>query len=107
MSVGASTSISEKIPGSTRSRAASAAPSSVRSIGEPPEPPTRSGHPKRIQPASKRIAFTRCICAMWSSSVPGAAKEGASSAPVGVQPLPQPRPIIGEAGGTVIVYATF
>ena len=45
MSVGASTSISEKRPGSARSRAASGAPSSVRSIGEPPSPPTRSGQP--------------------------------------------------------------
>ena len=55
-----------------RSRAASAAPSSVRSIGEPPSPPTRSGQPYRIQPASNRIDFTRCICAICSSSVPGA-----------------------------------
>ncbi len=45
MSVGASTSISENRPGSARSRAASAAPSSVRSIGDPPSPPTDSGHP--------------------------------------------------------------
>ena len=52
ISVGASTSTSEKSPGSARSRAASAAPSSVRSIGEPPRPPTRSGQPQRIHPAS-------------------------------------------------------
>ena len=51
ISVGASTSISECRPGSTQSRPARAAPSSVRSIGEPPSPPTRSGHPNCIQPA--------------------------------------------------------
>ena len=45
MTVGASTSISENSPGSARSRPASDAPSSVRSIGEPPNPPTRSGQP--------------------------------------------------------------
>ena len=79
MSVGASTSINEKRPGSARSRAARAAPSSVRSIGEPPRPPTRSGHPSCIQPASNRIDFTRCIWATRSSSVPGGGYRGASS----------------------------
>ena len=78
MSVGASTSTSEKSPGSVRSRAAMAAPSSVRSIGEPPRPPTRSGQPNCIQPASNRIDFTRCIWATWSSSVPGGSYRGAS-----------------------------
>ena len=53
MSVGASTSMSENRPGSARSRAASAAPSSVRSSGEPPSPPTALGpavaHPARVE----------------------------------------------------------
>ena len=53
MSVGASTSIKEKRPGSARSRSARAAPSSVRSIGGPPRPPTRSRpaalHPARLE----------------------------------------------------------
>ena len=72
MSVGASTSTSENRPGVgevTRRpapRRARCAASASR-----PRPPTRSGQPQRIQPASNRIAFTRCICAMCSSSVPG------------------------------------
>ena len=35
---------------------------------DPPRPPTRSGQPQRIQPASYARRFTWESCAMWSSS---------------------------------------
>ena len=98
MSVGASTSISEKRPGSTRSRAARAAPSSVRSIGEPPRPPTRSGHPRCIQPASNRIDFTRCIWATRSSMRSGRGIPGRQLLVVRVEPRVELGAVVGEVG---------
>ena len=61
-----------------------------------PRPPTRSGHPYCIQPASNRIDFTRCIWATCSSSVPGGRTCGASSSSVRVEPGVELGAVVGE-----------
>src|SRR5258708_23927307 len=49
-------------------------------MGDPPRPPTRSGQPQRIQPASNVARLTLASWAISSSSVP-TELEGANIAP--------------------------